>query len=126
MLFVAKHVPGMSILNIYFNLTNESDLPEIPPMSATTRSNVLFELMQVSKPLQEVIMVSTACNNIVDELMKMMVPKGHGVSTSQVAEPENARTIKDQDGNDNEDVSSASEVGSGYGSCDNFEDLKFI
>ena len=61
-----------------------------------------------------------------DDLIKMMVPKGDGASTSQATEQENVRTIKDQDGNDNKDVSSASEVGSGYGSYDNSEDLNFV
>lgn len=29
-LFVGTHVPDMYIPNIHFNLTNESDLPEVP------------------------------------------------------------------------------------------------
>lgn len=39
------HVLDMSIPNIQFDLTNEGDLPEVPPMSRTYRRNVLLDLM---------------------------------------------------------------------------------
>lgn len=99
----------MYILNIHFNMTNESEFLEVPPMFGTARRNVLLELMQVSKFLQKVIMASTTHKNIVDEMIKMMVPKDNGASTSQPAEEDNSRTIEDND-NNNEDVSSGSEV----------------
>lgn len=39
------HVLDMSIPNIHFDLTNEGDLPEVPPMSSTSKRNVLLDLM---------------------------------------------------------------------------------
>lgn len=121
-LFVGIHVPDTSIPNIHFNLTNKRDLPKVPPMSGTTRSNVLLEFMQVSKSLQEMIMVSTTHKNKMDDLIKMTTPKDVGASTSEVAKQENSMTIAEQDVNDNEDVFNASETGSGYVSSGDSED----
>lgn len=56
-----------------------------------------------------------ACIIRVDELIKMMTPKDTGILTSQAAEQENVRTVSEQHGNDNEDVSSASVIAFCYG-----------
>lgn len=45
------HVSDTFIPNIYFNLTNESELLEVPPMSGITNINALLELMQVSNSI---------------------------------------------------------------------------
>ncbi|KAI5397813.1 hypothetical protein KIW84_063581 [Lathyrus oleraceus] len=63
---------------------------------------------EVSKSLWEMIVISTTHKNRVDEFIKMMIPKDVGASTSQVVELENVMTTPEQDGNNNEDVSSAS------------------
>lgn len=92
-MFIGIHVRDMSIPNIQFNMTNESDLPKVPLMFGTSKGNILLELMQVSKSLQEVIVASTTCKNVGDDLIKMMVPKDDGASTSQANDQENVRTI---------------------------------
>ncbi|KAI5441519.1 hypothetical protein KIW84_010845 [Lathyrus oleraceus] len=70
----------------------------------------------VSKSLWEMIVVSTTHKNRVDESIKMLIPKDVGASTSQLVEQDNVMTTPEQDGNNNEDVSSASEIGYSYGS----------
>lgn len=69
-MFVGSYVLDMSIPNIHFNLTNESCLPKVPPMFGTAKSNVLLELMQVSKSLKKIIVASTTHKNMVDGLIK--------------------------------------------------------
>lgn len=53
-------------------------------MSGTVISNVLLELMLVSKSLQEVILTSTARKNKVEEMIQRMVPKGVKAFTTQL------------------------------------------
>lgn len=85
-LFSRSHVPYINVPNIHFDLTNEGERPEVPPLSGIAKSRVLLELMQVSKSLYEVIMTSTVCQNKADEMIKMMVPIGVKASTFQVTE----------------------------------------
>ncbi|CAI8596744.1 unnamed protein product [Vicia faba] len=85
-LFARSHVPDIFVPNIHFDLITEGELPKVPLLYGTSRSHVLLELMQVSKSLQEVIMNSTDCKSKVDDLIKIMVPKGVEASTSQAAE----------------------------------------
>lgn len=72
-------------------------------MSGTARSRVLLELMQVSKSLHEVIFTSTARKNKVDDLIKIMSPKGAETSTSHfdgLDEGNNAKSIEEKDDNE--------------------------
>lgn len=84
-------------------------------MSDTTISNVLLELMKVSKSIYKVIATSITRNNKVDELIKMMVPWGVDPSTSQPVEQDNVGPVEDHVGNDNGDDSNESEGGLGHG-----------
>ncbi|KAI5441859.1 hypothetical protein KIW84_011062 [Lathyrus oleraceus] len=115
--FSRTHVPGMYLPNIHFDLTNEGHLPEVPQMFGIVKSNVLLELMQVSKSLHKVIVTSTTRKKRVDELIQMMFPKGVGASTTQPNGMD--KTVEAQVGKDNGDV--VSEGDSDVGSSTNFE-----
>lgn len=54
------------------------------------------------------IVVSTTHKNRVDESIKMLITKDFGASTSQLVKQDNVMITPEQDGNNNEDVSSAS------------------
>lgn len=105
----------MSLPNIYFDLTTEDELYELPTMYG----NVLLELMHVLKSLQEVIMTSTFRKNKMDNLIKMMNPKGFEASTSQDIEEDDDRNVEDKEDLDDGE---GSDSGSEYGS---FEDSEY-
>lgn len=51
-LFAENLLLDISLLKIQdFDMTDEEDLPKVPPLSDTARIQVLLELMQVSKSL---------------------------------------------------------------------------
>lgn len=51
-LFTMSHVPDISLPKIpHFDLDAEGDLPKVPSLYGTARSQVLLELLQVSKSL---------------------------------------------------------------------------
>lgn len=83
--------------------------------------NVMLELMHVLKSLQEVIITSTVRKNKMDNLIKMMNPKGFKTSTSQDIEEDDGRNVEDKEDLE-DDGGEGSDNGSEYGS---FEDSEY-
>lgn len=116
--FARTHVSDIYLPNIHFDLTNEGHLPEVPQMFGIVKSNVLLELMQVSKSPHKVIVTSTTRKKRVDKLIQMMFPKGVGASITQPTGMD--KTVEAQVGKDNGDV--VSEGDSDVESSANSED----
>lgn len=98
-LFVERHVPRIMVTKHQ----DQSDVGNSSPLYKSTINDVLLELMEVLKSLQETIRASTIRKNNMDELIRILTKEKEAEEEEEIDGEEEGKNVSEEEGRSSED-----------------------